>query len=61
MADRLGGQALVDLVIEETHTCYKGDRTHHHPWGYGCDDCPACELRATGFNNWTQRASGAAD
>ena len=49
MAEALGGQALVDLIIEHTHTCYLGDRQHRHAWGYGCGQCPACELRARGF------------
>ncbi len=49
LAERLGGQALVDLVIEHTHTCYLGDRTHRHAWGYGCGTCPACDLRAAGY------------
>jgi 7-cyano-7-deazaguanine synthase len=49
IARDLGGQALLDLVIEETHTCYEGDRTHRHAWGYGCGRCPACELRANGW------------
>ena len=49
MAETLGGQALVDLIIEHTHTCYLGDREHRHVWGYGCGQCPACELRARGF------------
>ena len=49
MARRLGGQALVDLVLEHTHTCYLGDRTLRHDWGYGCGNCPACLLRARGF------------
>jgi 7-cyano-7-deazaguanine synthase len=44
-----GGQALLDLIIEHTHTCYLGDRTHRHAWGYGCGSCPACELRAKGY------------
>lgn len=44
-----GGRALVDLVIEHTHTCYLGDREHRHAWGYGCGSCPACELRARGW------------
>jgi len=44
-----GGQLLVDLIIEQTHTCYQGDRTHRHDWGYGCGACPACELRARGW------------
>ncbi len=47
-----GGQALVDLIVEHTHTCYLGDRTHRHDWGYGCGNCPACELRARGYRNW---------
>ena len=49
MAQELGGKPLLDLVIEETHTCYLGDRTHRHAWGYGCGTCPACELRANGW------------
>jgi 7-cyano-7-deazaguanine synthase len=52
LADTLGGQALVDLVLEETHTCYRGDRTQRHDWGYGCGTCPACELRAKGWQEW---------
>ena len=47
-----GGQALVDLIIEHTHTCYAGDRTHRHDWGYGCGECPACDLRAKGYAKW---------
>ena len=47
-----GGDALVDLIIEHTHTCYLGDREHRHPWGYGCGTCPACELRARGFERF---------
>ncbi len=43
-----GGRALVDLIVEHTHTCYLGDRQHRHAWGYGCGTCPACELRARG-------------
>ncbi|MBU7572465.1 MAG: 7-cyano-7-deazaguanine synthase QueC [Hydrogenophaga sp.] len=44
-----GGNALVDLIVEHTHTCYLGDREHRQPWGYGCGGCPACELRARGW------------
>ena len=44
-----GGKALVDLIVEHTHTCYLGDREHRHAWGYGCGVCPACELRARGW------------
>jgi 7-cyano-7-deazaguanine synthase len=49
-----GGDALVNLIIEHTHTCYLGDRTHRHTWGYGCGTCPACELRARGFEKFNQ-------
>ena len=49
LADRLGGAALVDLVIEETHTCYLGERGTRHAWGHGCGTCPACDLRAKGW------------
>jgi len=49
LARELGGQALLDLVIEESHSCYLGDRTTRHGWGYGCGHCPACDLRAKGF------------
>ena len=52
LADQLGGQALVDLIIEQTHTCYLGDRAHRHAWGYGCGSCPACDLRAKGWAAW---------
>ena len=49
LAREIGGQALLDLVIEESHSCYLGDRTTRHDWGYGCGHCPACDLRAKGF------------
>jgi len=49
LAEQLGGQALVSLVVEHTHSCYLGDRARRHEWGYGCATCPACELRAKGF------------
>lgn len=48
LARELGGSRLVDLIVEESHTCYRGDREHRHEWGYGCGACPACELRARG-------------
>lgn len=54
LADKLGGDSLVQLVIEHTHTCYEGDRRQRHDWGYGCDRCPACELRAGGYRKWRQ-------
>jgi 7-cyano-7-deazaguanine synthase len=58
MAERLGGNALVDLIVEHTHTCYTADRITRHPWGCGCGTCPACRLRAKGWERWqTDRAS----
>ena len=52
LAQELGGDALVSLIVERTHTCYLGDRTHRHAWGHGCGTCPACELRAAGWRRW---------
>ncbi|HEU4475531.1 MAG TPA: 7-cyano-7-deazaguanine synthase QueC [Methyloceanibacter sp.] len=52
LTQQLGGDALVDLVIEETHSCYKGERGLKHDWGYGCGACPACALRAKGYAEW---------
>ncbi len=49
LADRLGGADLVRLIVEETHTCYRGDRETRHDWGMGCGTCPACDLRAKGW------------
>jgi 7-cyano-7-deazaguanine synthase len=57
LAERLGGQSLVDLIVEDTHTCYQGDRVHRHPWGFGCGSCPACDLRAGGYATWTATAA----
>ena len=54
LADRLGGAALVELILEASHTCYLGDRSHRHAWGYGCGECPACELRARGHAEWAR-------
>lgn len=58
LAKRLGGDALLQLIVEGTHTCYLGDHATRHPWGFGCGKCPACELRARG---WETFNSGAAD
>jgi 7-cyano-7-deazaguanine synthase len=49
MAEELGGAAFLTLVVEDTHSCYLGERTRRHDWGYGCGECPACKLRAQGF------------
>ena len=53
LTESLGGAALNALVVEHTHTCYLGDRSTRHAWGYGCGTCPACELRARGFNEFS--------
>jgi 7-cyano-7-deazaguanine synthase len=55
MAEELGGLPLLDLIVEETHSCYLGDRTHWHNWGFGCGECPACHLRAQGFAKFRSR------
>lgn len=57
MAEQLGGSALVQLIEEESHTCYMGDRTHRHTWGYGCNTCPACELRRTGYEKYKAQSN----
>ncbi|MEE9271727.1 MAG: 7-cyano-7-deazaguanine synthase QueC [Robiginitomaculum sp.] len=49
LASELGGDALVALINEYSHTCYRGERGERHNWGYGCEDCPACDLRAKGW------------
>jgi len=56
LAEELGGQALVDLIVEETHSCYRGERATRHDWGYGCAACPACELRANGWARYKATA-----
>jgi 7-cyano-7-deazaguanine synthase len=60
LADRIGGAALVDLIVEASHTCYLGDREHRHAWGYGCGHCPACDLRARGHAAWLATDGAAA-
>jgi 7-cyano-7-deazaguanine synthase len=52
LAKTLGGEPLVDLILEESHTCYLGERGRRHAWGYGCGTCPACELRQGGYEDW---------
>ncbi len=54
LSQDLGGTALVDMILEETHTCYMGVRGDRHPWGYGCGNCPACQLRKTGFEHFLE-------
>lgn len=52
LGHEIGGDRFVDMLVEDTHTCYLGDRSHRHDWGYGCGQCPACRLRADGFARW---------
>jgi 7-cyano-7-deazaguanine synthase len=52
LTERLGGAALVEIVVEETHTCYLGERMQRQAWGRGCGACPACELRRSGWEHW---------
>ena len=58
LAHDLGGDALVAIILKQTHTCYLGDRTRLHAWGYGCAECPACKLRAQGFLQWKAGSTG---
>ena len=61
LAAETGGTPLVDLIIEDSHTCYTGDRSKRHAWGYGCGQCPACVLRANGHEKYltsTQNIAG---
>ena len=57
LAQSLGGDALVELIRTETHSCYLGDRRRLQEWGYGCGACPACELRASGWQRWRAGAA----
>ena len=52
LAHDLGGDILINIIRHDTHTCYNGDRTHFHDWGYGCGSCPACMLRAAGYQRY---------
>jgi len=52
MTEELGGETLIELVIEHTHSCYLGDREHRHAWGWGCGLCPSCDLRRKGYDSW---------
>ncbi|HEX4917485.1 MAG TPA: 7-cyano-7-deazaguanine synthase QueC [Limnobacter sp.] len=52
LGQKLGGQALMDILVENTHTCYTGDRSTRHAWGYGCGQCPACDLRKNGWEKY---------
>lgn len=57
LAHQLGGDALIGLIVEHTHTCYLGDREHRRAWGFGCGTCPACELRARGWAGHVEKVT----
>lgn len=57
LAEQIGGRQLIDLILEETHTCYAGDRSRRHDWGYGCGQCDACTLRSNGWVNYKNKNS----
>ncbi len=58
LASRLGGAGLVDLIREQSHTCYLGERGASHDWGFGCGECPACVLRAKGWREYVAEGAG---
>jgi 7-cyano-7-deazaguanine synthase len=53
LAESLGGKPLVNIILEESHTCYLGERGLRYSWGYGCGQCPACVLRKSGHERWS--------
>jgi 7-cyano-7-deazaguanine synthase len=55
LAEQLGGAPLLEVIRTDTHTCYLGDRRQLHPWGYGCGQCPACELRRNGYEAFARQ------
>jgi 7-cyano-7-deazaguanine synthase len=59
LAHDIAGAPFIDLLVEDTHTCYLGDRSQRHDWGYGCGTCPACRLRADGFTKWKTQQKAA--
>ena len=56
MAHDLGGEKLVEGVKKHTHTCYVGNRSQLNEWGYGCGECPACNLRSNGYKLWKDKS-----
>lgn len=52
LGEQLGGKKLLEIIVRDTHTCYTGDRSHEHEWGFGCGECPACDLRKHGWKNY---------
>lgn len=56
LAEKLG---VLDTIINFTHTCYNGNHETFHDWGYGCGQCPACQTRAAGWEQFQQERAGA--
>jgi 7-cyano-7-deazaguanine synthase len=56
LAERLAGRPLLELIVEKTHSCYQGDRSQRHDWGFGCGACDACRLRSDGWRRYTAKA-----
>ena len=54
LAQELGGEALVEIILEHTHTCYQSERGPREAWGHGCGVCPACALRKRGYLAWRE-------
>jgi 7-cyano-7-deazaguanine synthase len=54
LGHEIGGDNFMGVIVEDTHSCYLGERSHRHNWGYGCGECPACQLRAAGFARWEE-------
>ena len=54
LGTRLGGEPLIEFIRSHTHTCYEGDRSQLHEWGYGCGLCPACVIRANGYQKFRE-------
>lgn len=53
LAHELGGEVLVEIIRHDSHTCYLGERGNEHSWGFGCGTCPACDLRAKGWEAYS--------
>ena len=56
LAEQLGGTPLVELIVEDTHTCYLGIRSRRHAWGYGCGHCPACQSARQRMGDMAERS-----
>lgn len=43
---------ILEVVLEDSHTCYEGIRDQKHSWGYGCNECNACILRRNAYEKF---------